>query len=208
MNKQELQKALVEAVTVDYIDETGDQNPTSEKIQKYIEQKGGDKYLQDKLKSLTKKAAHGAKLEYISKLKSPCNEGETLEVYKRGGQLCTRCIKAEQGGVPVKKNPNWTMKDEKELDSLKTRESKKLPLTIQGKKRIKFLTNKFAKAPNRAEYDSESWFNDKVSKKKYGSKIKVSCGGTKVVEKGGKICPKCGKIHPMNVLCETPRRGK
>lgn len=254
MNSKELQKALVIAVTEDYVKETGDQNPDSEKIQKYIEQKGGDKYLEQKLKALTKKAAHGAKLDYISKLKSPCSEGETLEVYKKGGQLCTRCIKGNFGRkLPtapdaseayrngnIKRRKNFTVvtasissaPDPRRIEQrIKGKDTtyvetpgnigegirikhRKASSTDKDKSEYNILKRRFKQAAAQA-----------TTSFKNGKKIKVSCGGTKVAEKGckvkksglgcktklfaekgTKVCPKCGKKHPMNVVCEIPRK--
>lgn len=46
----------------------------------------------------TKKAAHGAKLNYFKSLKNQCPEGEELYYFKKGGKAGCGCKKKEDGG--------------------------------------------------------------------------------------------------------------
>lgn len=50
-------------------------------------------------------AKFGAKLNYIRQLKGQCPEGYKMEYYKRGGQLCKRCMKAHSDGGEVNQAP-------------------------------------------------------------------------------------------------------
>lgn len=137
------QEALIQAVVSDYIKETGDQNPDEKKLKNYIEQKGGDKYLQQKLQSLTQKAAHGAKLQYVKALKHKCAEDEELIYYKKGGSVGCGCKKKfQEGGTPRKdsvvtkfrqdqnkkrkENNTWTPQDDKYLLNARRKNGKNL----------------------------------------------------------------------------------
>lgn len=51
-------------------------------------------------------AKFGAKLNYIKQLKGQCPEGYKMEYYKKGGQLCKKCMKIHQDGGEVKQTPN------------------------------------------------------------------------------------------------------
>ena len=122
MDNKKTQEALIQAVVSDYVKETGDKNPDEKKLQNYIKQKGGDKYLQQKLQSLTQKAAHGAKLQYIKNLKNQCADDEELVYFKKGGSLDCGCVKKGTEGMEFnnpknKQNtkPTWTKEDDKKL---------------------------------------------------------------------------------------------
>jgi uncharacterized Zn finger protein (UPF0148 family) len=63
------------------------------------------------------KAALGAKLNYINKLKGNCPEGEELVYMKKGGRMCPVCQKkaekAEDGKKLQKKNVVSDFKDKR-----------------------------------------------------------------------------------------------
>lgn len=110
MDKQ--QEALIKAVVADFTKEKGKQPSNQKELTDYIKEKGGDKYLQSKLEGLAKKAAHGAKLEYIKSISHKCNDDEELVYFKRGGQVGCGCKKKkmEDGGKAETSN-NSTWKD-------------------------------------------------------------------------------------------------
>ena len=134
----------------------------------------------------TKKALHGAKLQYFKDLKNQCADDEELYYYKKGGSLGCGCKKKmEEGGQTPKKSPvdkfrnAWTKKDEQKLDSLSSQKR----LTPQGQKEKEKLQNKFKKAPNRKDYE--------IDEGEKGMKL----------SKEGKVCPKCGKVHTAGMGC-------
>lgn len=51
---------------------------------------------------MKQQAKHGAKLNYIAKLRNRCPEGQELVYYAKGGRICSACMgkKLEQGGKP------------------------------------------------------------------------------------------------------------
>lgn len=51
-------------------------------------------------------AKFGAKLNYIKQLKGQCPDGYKMEYYKKGGQLCKKCMKVHQDGGEVEQTPN------------------------------------------------------------------------------------------------------
>lgn len=63
-------------------------------------------------------AKFGAKLNYIRQLKGQCPEGYKMEYYKKGGQLCKRCMKVHQDGGEVKQTPN-TVAEQFKMESAK-----------------------------------------------------------------------------------------
>ena len=109
MDEKQIQQKLIQAVASDYVNETGDKNPDEKKLKEYIKQKGGEKYLQKKLQSLTQKAAHGTKLDYFRKLKNQCPEGEELYYYKKGGSIGCGCKKKEEGGEIIEAKKGTTV---------------------------------------------------------------------------------------------------
>lgn len=51
---------------------------------------------------MKQQAKHGAKLNYIARLRNKCPEGQELVYYAKGGKICSACMgkKLEQGGKP------------------------------------------------------------------------------------------------------------
>lgn len=168
--------------------------------EKYVQELGEEglkeayKRFQTYKQKKTKKAAHGAKLDYIKRLKDQCAEDEELVYFKRGGSIGCGCVKKKETGGTVpkkpqsavekfknrKQNPNWTPQDEQKLDSL----SRQRTLTPQGEKDKSKLQKKFKQAPNSKNYELEEG--------KHGAKLKKNCGGTKFkLGKGTKIKVSC-----------------
>ena len=62
----------------------------------------------------TKKALHGAKLQYVKNLKHICNEDEELVYFKKGGKVGCGCAKKADGGKApsdsTKNQPSWKQK--------------------------------------------------------------------------------------------------
>ena len=52
---------------------------------------------------MSQAAKHGAKLNYIARLRNKCPEGQELVYYAKGGRICSACMgkKLEQGGEPT-----------------------------------------------------------------------------------------------------------
>lgn len=75
-------------------------------------------------------AKFGAKLNYLRQLKGQCPEGYEMQYYKKGGQLCKKCMKKEQGGevsnqVPANKCGNT-------IDQFKAKCGKKMKKKANG----------------------------------------------------------------------------
>ena len=84
-----------------------------EKIQKTKKIDDEDiKGFQESQQQETKKAAHGAKLNYFKSLKHQCADDEELYYYKKGGRVGCGCKKMEDGGKP-KSEESWKEKFEK-----------------------------------------------------------------------------------------------
>lgn len=98
MNEKELQQAFAQ-----YLAQiSGAKN--QQELEQFVKQLGKEglqkeyqKFVQLMQKQKAQKAAHGAKLAYISKLNGfSCPEGERLEYFQKGGKFCKRCVKAKQ----------------------------------------------------------------------------------------------------------------
>lgn len=159
-----------------------------------------------------KKAAKGAKLDYIKSLKHQCPEGEELYYYKKGGSVGCGCKKKEDGGEVVKANmgivadfkedqkkkkqqqkpqqqqnsqqqqQNSKWTDEKDKE-LKKLSEKKI-LTPQDKQRLQQLRNEFKKSSNAKNYELEEG--------KKGMKVEKDCGSSvikkfKIHRQGGSL---------------------
>ena len=55
----------------------------------------------------TKKALHGAKLNYFRSLKNQCPEGQELVYFRKGGSVTCGCKKKENGGEVTKAQEGW-----------------------------------------------------------------------------------------------------
>lgn len=106
MDEQQLQQQIVQLVQAAM---QGDQQATQQ-IQQIMQaaQQGDPQAAQiaqmiqqvaQQMQSQQVQAAKfGAKLNYIRQLQGQCPEGYQMEYFKKGGQLCKRCMKKEQGG--------------------------------------------------------------------------------------------------------------
>ena len=170
MDNKKTQEALIQAVVSDYVKETGDKNPDEKKLQNYIKQKGGDKYLQQKLQSLTQKAAHGTKLQYIKNLKNQCADDEELVYFKKGGSLDCGCVKKQESGGEVA-DSTYNPKTGKFRPATKEE--------IARRKKNLLKTQKDGEEGSTVQGPASS--SPKSAKKACGGKmkkkIKVSCGG-------------------------------
>lgn len=103
MNDKQLQEAFIQFLA----QKSGAKDQKS--LEKYIQSLGEDGLKQayteftQLMQKQAQKAAHGAKLRYINRLKNKCPEGQVLEYYKAGGRVNCRCKKAEEG-TKVPKN--------------------------------------------------------------------------------------------------------
>ena len=69
--------------------------------------------MQSKLEGLAKKAAHGAKLEYIKTISHKCNDDEELVYFKKGGRVNCGCKKKMEDGGKTETSSddnNWKNK--------------------------------------------------------------------------------------------------
>lgn len=135
-NQEEIQKAFI-AYLVQDAAKQGIQLQSEQDLQAYA-QKLGKEGLKSKYKEFMSKmqggtmARLGAKLEYYKKLKGTCPEGEQLVYFKKGGQLCKACQKA-QNGEKIDQNKNEVEKfkqgqqQKKQQKRLDPNTTKKLP---------------------------------------------------------------------------------
>lgn len=118
MNDKELQQKFI-----NFLQEKSGAK-TQKDLEKYIQNLGEDglkkayqeftdKMTQEQNKK-TKKALHGAKLQYVKNLKHICNEDEELVYFKKGGKVGCGCVKKADGGKTpsdsTKNNPSWKQK--------------------------------------------------------------------------------------------------
>lgn len=124
----------------------------------------------------TRKALHGAKLNYIKGLKHICNDDEELVYYKKGGSIDCGCVKKKQKGGEVKNDStkNWKQKF---YDS-KTKQFRE-PTKEEQKKQAE---NRNQSAQGKGEGNPPK-INKGIKKNCGGSKIKVSACGSKMKEK-------------------------
>lgn len=141
---------------------------------------------QQSVSQQTQKAAHGAKLNYLRKLKNKCAEDEELVYYKRGGSLDCGCVKKQETGgkTPKKQTPIEKYKDQATKDSIEV--NKYGNDDIPNKKPGDFKKNKQGKV---------QWTPDR-NKAPYKKAEK----GTKLLKRG---CPKCGKVHSAGIGCSV-----
>lgn len=120
-------------------------------------------------------ARTGAKLNYIKSLRGICPEGYELEYYKKGGQICTKCIEKQekQGALPF--TPMQGSKGTKLVQDFKKDMKSK-------KKMIK------SKKPCKKELGGLLINDDLLDMFKCGGKVKK----TKKKQKGGLVQKKKG----------------
>ena len=169
-------------------------------------QKGDVKSAKAMIQKLaTRKAAHGAKLNYFRKLKNQCPEGEELYYYKKGGKAGCGCRKKEDGGeVEMAKKGTAVEKFKKGQFGLRTNE---LVKNYQDKKKeeekkkkantwgasTKYIAKPKNADPKKMPQDNAVPNEDipshgkKANKKKCGGKVEKDCGGAVA-----KFKAKCG----------------
>lgn len=86
---------------------------------------------------LTQKAQHGAKLNYIKKIKGICPEGTIRMYFKAGGKICSKCVEKAQKGIEI------TPKTDTDLKTIINNNKKKFPgiTTDQAAGRAKVTIN-------------------------------------------------------------------
>lgn len=154
-------------------------------------------------------AANGAKLAYIQRLRNKCPEGFELEMFKAGGQICTKCVKkAEYGGDAGEESDIVKSFKEKCGGKMKKKCTKKCEFggtadyddaieLLKEKCGGKMKRTKKAECGGKAECSGEESDVIKSFKEKCGGKMKkkkCECGGRMKEEKcGGKMEEeKCG----------------
>ena len=158
------QEALIKAVVADYVKEKGKQPSSEKELTTYIKEKGGDKYLQTKLQSLTQKAARGAKLNYIKQLSHKCADDEELFYFKRGGTVDCGCRKKkmEDGGT-IKDMPWKAEFKKKQAEKAKAKAEEEKKKAAQRKRDTKFADE----------------YNEGYSHVERNKGVKKNCGGSK-----------------------------
>lgn len=168
MDKQ--QEALIKAVIADFTKEKGKQPTNQKELTEYIKQKGGDKYLQSKLEGMAKKAAHGAKLEYIKSISHKCNDDEELVYFKRGGRVDCGCRdKKMKGGG---KTTETTLKDMPWVAEFKAKRAKK--------KAEEEARKKAEEAQRKRDIQFADDYNEGYSHVEKNKGVKKNCFGTKI----------------------------
>lgn len=102
-------KALAKAIIADFRNKKQRDPKDEQELTQFVEEQGGEKYLQKMQDKLTKAALHGAKLNYIKSLKNQCAEDEEVIYFKSGGQMKCGCQKKE-GGEVTKAESGWQAK--------------------------------------------------------------------------------------------------
>ena len=152
-------------------------------------------------------AANGAKLAYIQRLRNKCPEGFELEMFKAGGQICTKCVKKAEYGDGEESDIVKSFK-EKCGGKMKKKCTKKCEFggtadyddaieLLKEKCGGKMKRTKKAECGGKAECSGEESDIIKSFKEKCGGKMKkkkCECGGRMKEEKcGGKMEEeKCG----------------
>lgn len=114
MDEQQLQQQIVQLVQAAM---QGDKQATQQIQQIMQAAQQGDKQAaqiaqmiqqvaQQMQQQQVRAARFGAKLNYIRQLKGQCPEGYKMEYYKKGGQLCKKCMKRQENGGEVQQTPN------------------------------------------------------------------------------------------------------
>ena len=169
-------------------------------------QKGDVKSAKAMIQKLaTRKAAHGAKLNYFRKLKNQCPEGEELYYYKKGGKAGCGCRKKENSGeIVTAKEGSAVEKFKKGQFGLRTNE---LVKNHQDKKKeeekkkkantwgasTKYIAKPKNVDPKKMPQDNTVPNEDipshdkKANRKKCGGKVEKDCNGAVA-----KFKAKCG----------------
>ena len=185
-NQEELQKAFM-AFLIEDAAAQGMQIQSEQDLQAYAQQLG-EEGLKAKYQEFMQKmqggvkAALGAKLNYINKLKGNCPEGEELVYMKRGGRMCPVCQKkaekAEDGKKLQKKNAVSDFKEKrKKINPNDTVNTKFGPRDLNGK-------TKYPKYDATKEnYDYETRKRVQEKDEKSGKKVIGSACGSKMKKK-------------------------
>ena len=146
-------------------------------------------------------AANGAKLAYIQRLRNKCPEGFELEMFKAGGQICTKCVKKAEYNDGEESDIVKSFK-EKCGGKMKKKCTKKCEFggtadyddaieLLKEKCGGKMKRTKKAECGGKAECSGEESDIIKSFKEKCGGKMKkkkCECGGRMEEEKcGGKM---------------------
>jgi hypothetical protein len=90
-------------------------------LEKYIQSLGEEglkqayKEFTEYMQSQTQKAEHGAKLQYVKKLKRICQDDEELVYFKKGGSIDCGCVKKQTGGELPEKKTETLRKNKKKI---------------------------------------------------------------------------------------------
>lgn len=186
MNDKELQKAFM-AYLIEDAAAQGMQIQSEQALQAYAQQLG-EEGLKAKYQEFMQKmqggvkAALGAKLNYIYKLKGNCPEGEELVYMKQGGRVCPVCQKkaekAENGKKLKKKNAVADFKEKrKQINPNDTVNTKFGPRDLNGK-------TKYPKYNAKKEnYNFETRMRVQEKDEKSGKKVIGSACGSKMKKK-------------------------
>ena len=185
-NQEELQKAFM-AFLIEDAAAQGMQIQSEQDLQAYAQQLG-EEGLKAKYQEFMQKmqggvkAALGAKLNYINKLKGNCPEGEELVYMKKGGRMCPVCQKkaekAEEGKKLQKKNAVSDFKEKrKQINPNDTVNTKFGPRDLNGKTKYpKYNATK-------ENYDYETRKRVQEKDEKSGKKVIGSACGSKMKKK-------------------------
>lgn len=188
MNDQELQKAFM-AFLIEDAAAQGMQIKSEQDLQAYAQQLG-EEGLKAKYQEFMQKmqggvkAALGAKLNYIRKIKGLCPEGEELVYMKQGGRVCPVCQKKRQEKVEMNQKGNaiTKFKDSRKEDKYDVNEHnnliKKYRNKTISKEELDRLHN-LNKHPN-ATHEESDWATERPKPKSITNKKKLvdknACG--------------------------------
>lgn len=163
----------------------------------------------------TQSAKLGAKLNYIKSLRGICPEGYEMQYFKKGGQLCKKCMKKmEQGGDTESVDPitafkcggKKTKKKENggEIDNAKCgkklkkkEEGGNIDLAKCGKKMIKKNA-----CGNKVKIDKCGGKTKKITKAEDGTKTKIAQKAEERYDKG-KVWGPLGQTRSNGVTLTT-----
>ena len=188
MNDQELQKAFM-AFLIEDAAAQGMQIQSEQDLQAYAQQLG-EEGLKAKYQEFMQKmqggvkAALGAKLNYIHKLKGNCPDGYEMVYMKEGGRVCPVCQKKAdkaQGGKKLEEKKKNAVSDFKEkrktVNPNDTVNTKFGPRDLNGKTKYpKYNANK-------ENYDFNTRMRVQEKDEKSGKKVIGSACGSKMKKK-------------------------
>lgn len=185
-NEQELQKAFM-AYLIEDAAAQGMQIQSEQDLQAYAQQLG-EEGLKAKYQEFMQKmqggvkAALGAKLNYIHKLKGNCPEGEELVYMKQGGRMCPVCQKKAEKAKDGKKLPKTNAVSDfkekrKQINPNDTVNTKFGPRDLNGKTNYKKYDAK------KENYDFETRMRVQEKDEKSGKKVIGSACGSKMKKK-------------------------